>query len=178
MQDFVSRNGLATCWCIALETYMGWLTRALPGIEGFLIRRWLFRNLLHKCGDELYIYPDVRLSFTRRIKVGCRVAINSGSYLDGRGGLEIGDYVMIGPNCVISSCEHGFASRDTPMYLQPITYSKIVIENNVWIGGNVCVKSGVTIGEGSIIGGGSVVTKDIQSFSVVGGAPAKIIRKR
>ena len=112
------------------------------------------------------------------MRMGSRVAINSNCYLDGRGGLEIGDHVMIGPNCVISSCEHGFALRDTPMFLQPITYAKIVIGNDVWIGGNVCIKSGVTIGDGCIVGAGSVVTKNVLPFSIIGGAPAKIIRTR
>lgn len=54
----------------------------------------------------------------------------------------------------------------------------IIIHNDVWIGTNVSVLDGVTIGDGAIIGANSVVTKDVDSYSIVGGVPAKEIRKR
>ena len=54
----------------------------------------------------------------------------------------------------------------------------IVIEDDVWIGARVIILKGVTIGKGSIIGAGSVVTKDVEPYSIVGGNPAKLIRKR
>ena len=54
----------------------------------------------------------------------------------------------------------------------------IVIGNDVWIGDNVIVKDGVKIGDGVIIGVGAVITKDVEPFTIVGGIPAKLIRKR
>lgn len=53
-----------------------------------------------------------------------------------------------------------------------------VIGNDVWLGHESVVMPGVTIGDGSIIGARSVVTKDVPPYSIVGGNPAKIIRKR
>jgi acetyltransferase-like isoleucine patch superfamily enzyme len=58
----------------------------------------------------------------------------------------------------------------------PFVHTKI--GNDVWIGDNVMIKSGLTIGDGVIIGMGSVVTKDIPSYEIWGGNPAKLIRKR
>lgn len=55
---------------------------------------------------------------------------------------------------------------------------RTVIGNDVWIGINSMIKSGVKIGHGSIIGMGSVVTKDVAPYTIVGGCPAKIIKKR
>lgn len=57
-------------------------------------------------------------------------------------------------------------------------YSEIVVGNDVWIGTNVVVVDGVKIGDGAIIAAGSVVTKDVNSYEIVGGIPAKLIRKR
>ena len=54
----------------------------------------------------------------------------------------------------------------------------VYIGNDVWIGTGVQILLGVTIGDGCIIGAGSVVTKDIPPYCVVGGVPAKIIRRR
>ncbi len=53
-----------------------------------------------------------------------------------------------------------------------------VVGNDVWIGYGTTVMPGVNIGDGSIIGSKSVVTKDVEPYSIVGGNPAKIIRKR
>jgi virginiamycin A acetyltransferase len=54
----------------------------------------------------------------------------------------------------------------------------IVIGNDVWIGYDAVIMSGVTIGDGAIIGTRAVVTKDVEPYSIVGGVPAKLIRKR
>lgn len=53
----------------------------------------------------------------------------------------------------------------------------IVIKDKVWIGMNVIVLKGVTIGEGAVVGAGAVVTKDVPAWSVVGGNPAKVVKK-
>ncbi len=55
---------------------------------------------------------------------------------------------------------------------------KTTIENDVWIGENVTIKGGVTIGTGSVVAMGAVVTSDVAPYSIVGGVPAKLIRKR
>lgn len=54
----------------------------------------------------------------------------------------------------------------------------IVIGNDVWLGYDAIIMAGVTIGDGAIIGTRAVVTKDVEPYSIVGGVPAKEIRKR
>ena len=54
----------------------------------------------------------------------------------------------------------------------------IVIGNDVWIGYEAVIFSGVTIGDGAVIGARAVVTKDVPPYTIVGGVPAKVIRRR
>lgn len=54
----------------------------------------------------------------------------------------------------------------------------VVIGNDVWIGANVVILPGVTIGDGAVLAAGAVVTKDVEPYAIVGGVPAKLIKKR
>lgn len=88
--------------------------------------------------------------------------------------VTIGDYVMIGPNTMISTVNHPISPMGRRKHLgigKPVT-----IGNDVWIGGNVAIMPGVTIGNNVIIAGGAVVTKDVPDNCIVGGVPAKKIR--
>ena len=111
------------------------------------------------------------------------------------------DKLMIGKFCsiacgakfIFNSANHTLSSLST--YPFPIFFEEweldvknitnawdnkrdIVIGNDVWIGYEVVIMAGVTIGDGDIIGTGAVVTKDIPPYTIVGGIPAKPIRKR
>lgn len=94
-------------------------------------------------------------------------------------GITIGNDVMMGPDCMMFTSNHRTDNLDIPMWHQGFTEVKpIVIEDDVWIGARVIILQGVTIGRGSIIAAGSVVTKDVEPYSIVGGNPAKLIKKR
>lgn len=95
--------------------------------------------------------------------------------LYGHGGLTIGRNTMIAAHTVIIPANHGFSRIDMPMNAQPQTREGIAIGEDVWIGAGCKVLDGVRIGKGAVIGAGSVVTKDIESYAVAVGVPAKII---
>ena len=175
---FLKRNGLGNTIIHLLELYIGFILRVLPGPEGFYLRSFFYRLLFKKCGKNLILYPGVYIAFSNNVSVGTRVAINRGVYIDGRGGIQMGDFVLIGPNCVFSSCDHGHARSDIPMYPQPVGLGCIIIGDDVWIGANVTVTKGITIGDGCIIAANSVVTKDVPPNSIWGGVPAKHISSR
>ncbi len=178
MAGFIRRNGIKAVVLHGVEIYLGSLLRWLPGPEGIILRALLFRCLFAKCGEDLIIYPHVYMIFSNRITAGKRLAINVNTYIDGRGGITFGDYVMIGPNCVIASCGHGIKDTTVPMYLQPVEYGEIIIEDDVWIGGNVTIIPKVRIGRGCVVAAGSVVTKDLAPMGIYGGIPATLLKPR
>jgi len=65
---------------------------------------------------------------------------------------------------------------ETPMDV--VSKGDTVIGNDVWIGNNVTIMQGITIGDGAIIGTNSLVTRNVEPYTIVGGNPAKLIRKR
>jgi len=105
------------------------------------------------------------------------------------------DYVRIGKYCsiapavkIIASGEHNSKAVSTyPFYANMLnkgpekdTFSRghVIIGNDVWIGYGATILSGVTVGDGAVIAAHAVVTKDVPSYAIVGGIPAKIIEHR
>ncbi|PJJ67829.1 acyltransferase [Chryseobacterium geocarposphaerae] len=114
-----------------------------------------------------------------------KVSIGEGSSLahncvlsGGNEGIEIRKNVMIAPNVVIIAFSHGTENNGIPMSKQNNSESKVVIEDDVWVAANCTIGNGVTIGTGSIIAANSFVNRDVEPFSIIGGVPAKLIRKR
>lgn len=112
------------------------------------------------------------------IKIGNNVGINHYCFIGVRGDIEIGNNVIFGPRVNIFSENHIFERLDMPIREQGVKKDKTTIGSDVWIGANVSIMSGVTIGDGCVIAAGAVVTEDIESYSIVGGVPAKLIKKR
>jgi len=175
---FIKRNGLKSIFVHIFELYIGGFLKLMPGVGGLILRGAFYRSIFASAGKKLIIYPNVYIIFSHKISVGRRVAINVGTYIDGRGGITMGDNILIGPNCVLSSTGHGIESTAIPMSEQPVQYGHIIIGNDVWMGANVFVKMGVTIHDGCVLAAGSVVTTDVPPYSIYGGVPAKLISKR
>jgi maltose O-acetyltransferase len=112
-----------------------------------------------------------------RIELGDRVGFNYGCFVNGYGGLVIGDRSIIGPYAMIHTANH---EMDTarPIPDQGWQSRAVSVGVDCWIGMGVCVLPGVTIGDGCIVGAGSVVAKDLEPGSVAVGNPAKPIRMR
>ena len=95
------------------------------------------------------------------------------------GPVEIGNNVMMGPECIFYTINHKHDRTDIPMIAQGMTKpKKVIVEDDVWIGSRCIVLPGVVIGKGSIIGAGTVVTKSVPPNSIVCGNPGKIVRHR
>ena len=89
--------------------------------------------------------------------------------------VTIGDRVKFGPNVSTFAATH---PTEVQARRDGIDYSKeVTIGNDCWIGGHTVILPGVTIGDGVTIGASSVVTKDIPSYSIAVGSPARVVKK-
>lgn len=163
---------------VAAEEYLGTLLRPLPGLEGFALRWLLYKMLCRHLGGFCYIYPGARLSHVYGISIGRNFHVNAGAFLYGRGGLTIGDHVMIGPNAVIVSSQHRFDDPRLPMALLGHQTAPVTIGSDVWIGANAVILPGVRVADGTIVSAGAVVTQDTAPYTIVGGVPARQIGER
>ncbi len=153
------------------------LFKYLPSPIGDLFRGLITKPFLKCCG-KVRLYEGVTIWYPYRIKLGSRVTINEFCYLSGYGNLDIGDDVLIGHRVSIVSSDHIFEDTNKTIRSQGIRGKSVKISDDVWIGANSTILAGVTIGKGVIVAAGSVVTRDIPPFSIVGGVPAKILKKR
>jgi acetyltransferase-like isoleucine patch superfamily enzyme len=130
--------------------------------------------VMHNAVLHVYNFRDLPHA---GITIGSRSLIGEGCILRGQGGITIGDDVYLAPLVQLLAVDHVFDDLDTPISQQPIRTRGITIEDDVWIGGGAIVLDGVRIGRHSVVAAGAVVTRDVPPFSVVGGVPAKIIKR-
>lgn len=120
-------------------------------------------------------------SFSPSIIIGDNVSFNTDIHIGCINRIEIGDNCLFASRVYITDHDHGDTSVDMlqiiPELRPLISKGPVIIKNNVWVGEGAAIMSGVTIGENSIIATNAVVTKDVPPNTVVGGVPAKIIKK-
>lgn len=139
------------------------------------VRAFCGKLILEYCGENVNIEKNAR--FDNRVSLGNNSGIGVNAFVAAY--VKIGNDVMMGPDCMIFTSNHGTSSLEQPMWMQPFTDPKpVVIEDDVWIGARVIILPGVHVGKGSVIGAGSVVTHDVEPYSIVGGNPARLIRYR
>ena len=139
-------------------------------------RAWCARFLLDRCGENINIEKNVELRWGG-IELGDNSSFGEGSIIGGN--TVVGKDVMIGRQLITIPRNHAIDRVDTPMIKQGFTKpSKIIIDDDVWIGDRVTILANVHVHSHSVIAAGAVVTKDVPEFAIVGGVPARIIRYR
>jgi maltose O-acetyltransferase len=126
-------------------------------------------------GENCLVEPPVRCDYGFNITVGKNFYANFDAVFLDCSPIVIGDNVLLGPGVHIYTATHpvDVAARRTGVEGS----TAVTVGSDVWIGGRSVILPGVTIGDGCTIGAGSIVTKDIPSYCVAVGNPARVIRE-
>lgn len=152
--------------------------RKTEGKKGLILRGALVKSLVKECGVNVLIFPNVFLAHTDNIRLGSNISIHPMTYIDGAGGLNIGDDVSIAHGVTIMTTEHKYTNKEVPIREQGFIFEEINIGSNVWIGAKATILAGTNISNGTIVGANSVVNKNFEPDSIIAGCPARLIKNR
>jgi putative colanic acid biosynthesis acetyltransferase WcaF len=159
--------------------------RLIWGVVWFLFAKWLTRSigkkwklyLLRLFGAKIHKTANVYSSV--RIYAPWNLEMHEYSCLAPEVDCYNVDKVIIGANSTVSQKTYlCTASHDVTKSENPLITAPIIIESQAWIAAEAFISMGVTIGEGAVVGARAAVFKDVEPWSIIGGNPAKFIKKR
>lgn len=172
-------RGLATILRILPRAFSIALYRNVSswrGYPGIGVRYSILLAWCKECGRNIRVGAGVEIVCFEKLSIGSNVSIHSNCYLDAGGGITIGDDVAIAHQSSILSFDHSWQDAEKPIKDNVVTFSPVIIEDDVWIGCGCRILSGATIHTRSIVAAGAVVIHDVSSGTIVGGVPAKVLR--
>ncbi|CAH2354251.1 putative acetyltransferase [[Candida] railenensis] len=132
-------------------------------------------KIFGKIEKDAYIEPPFYVDY------GCNIVAGKGFYCNFNTTfldctiIKFGDGVLVGPNVTFTTATHPV---DPQQRLDGVEMAyPITVGDNVWFGSNAVILAGVTIGDGAVVAAGAVVNKDVPAYTVVGGVPAKVLKK-
>jgi len=142
-----------------------------------MVRYVILKAKAKKMGDNVSIGCNTIIKHWDSFSCGDDVSIHEYCMIDCNGGIIIGDQVSIAHSTSLISANHTWLDQNIPIKYNPITTSGIVIESDVWVGAGVRILDGVVIKHRSVVAAGAVVSKSVEANSLVGGVPAKLIKR-
>lgn len=124
-------------------------------------------------GKNVSICRKTDLLAAKKLNIGDGVNIGWRCTIDARGGIEIGNNVVIASDSIILTADYDINDKEFKARYRPIS-----IGDRAWICTRSTILGGVEIGEGAVVATGSVVTKNVEPYTIVAGIPAKVIGKR
>jgi putative colanic acid biosynthesis acetyltransferase WcaF len=136
-------------------------------------RALLLRAFGARIGRSVHVYPSVRVSMPWNLQIGDWSSIADGVLIYDLGRVTIGSNVTISHGAQLCAGTHDHTRRDLPLLKPPV-----IVGDGVWICTNAFVGPGVAVGEGAVVAACAVAVRDVPSWTVVAGNPARPIRQR
>jgi acetyltransferase-like isoleucine patch superfamily enzyme len=166
-------EGMVLSWDRAFENLVQAVS-LLPGTVGVLLRRAFLRCTLKACAADCQVGFGTLLS-DRRAVIGRGVYVGPNCDL---GWVSIGDDALLGSGVHVLSgkAQHGMADVEQPIRFQEGEFQQVRIGAGAWIGNGAIVLADV--GKGAVVAAGAVVVQPVEDFCIVGGNPARVLRRR
>ncbi len=148
------------------------LLELVPWKAGIFLRYLWAKRLAKSCGENVLFETGVRVTHWDKIELGSNVAIFETCYLDGKGGIKIGDNVSIAHQSSLISFDFDISDPATLLKYSPMTLKQIVIGSDVMIFSGVRVFAGANIASRTIIAANAVVREGYYESGVYAGLPA------
>jgi putative colanic acid biosynthesis acetyltransferase WcaF len=136
-------------------------------------RNLLLRLFGAKIGRNVHIYNSATIYFPWNLEVGDWSAIGEHAFIYNLGFIRIGRNVTISLRAHLCAGSHDHTDPALPLLKPPI-----FVGDQAWICADAFVGPGVTVGEGAVVGARAVVVKDVESWQIVAGNPARFIQQR
>lgn len=145
-----------------------------------LIARWE-RYKLNCCkfkylGRNVKIRRGFRFGHAYNLELQDNIVIGENVFINAHGGVVIKSGTITGPDIMIFSVNHVYDTDKCLPFSEELSFKKVIIGENCWIGGRSFICAGVELGEGCVVAAGAVVTKSFPPLSIIGGNPARLIK--
>lgn len=151
----------------------GLFTRPLPRSFGNSWKIFLLRSFGAKIHKTAVVYSTVSVYMPWNLEMDAYSCLAPEVDCYNVDKIKIGAHTTISQKTYLCS-----ASHNVSLIHNPLIHAPIIIEDQVWIGADAFVGMGVTVGQGAVVGANACVYKDVEPWTIVGGNPAKFIKKR
>jgi putative colanic acid biosynthesis acetyltransferase WcaF len=124
-------------------------------------------------GNRVRIYPSVNIFLPRNLIIGDFAVIGPSADLYSVATIRIGNHAMVSQRAVLCTATHNFQIIHLPLVSRPIE-----ICSGAWVCADAFIGPGVTVNDGAIVGARAVTFKNVESYTIVAGNPAKFVKRR
>lgn len=149
------------------------LARPLPRSLGSGWKRFLLRLFGAQVHQTAHVYSSAKVYAPWNLVMAEHTCLASEVDCYNADKVYIGAHTTVSQKAYLCTASHDISRSDNPLITAPI-----VLEDQSWVGADAFVGMGVTIGQGAVVGARAAVFKDVEPWTVVGGNPAKLIKKR
>lgn len=152
-------------WCLCAS----WLPRSI----GSGWKRLLLKFFGAKMGQNSNVYSSAKIYYPENLVMGNNTCLASDVDCYNVAPIILEDNVTVSQGAFLCTASHDITDPTHHLVAEPI-----ILKDQCWVGARAYIGMGVTVGQGAVVGATASVYKDIEPWTVVGGNPAKFIKKR